>query len=653
MKRAALAVLFGASAASFATTLPSLPAFSFAAVAVVSLFWRSSRPAPAWTRRLAHFVFAALLVYGWILVIYPVMSAESRKLWSLLLGYALGALGALFLVTGSAVSVLCSIGLAVVSCFDLQAGVHPFLYGAGAAGFVYLAEEVKPGLRFSFRAILLALSGALSGTLGVLIVVLLPWTQGKVEETMMNVYSPPTSGGEGEDRSRLGELRRMKLSSRVIMRVWSERPQRLRSRALVRFDGRTWYADPSSVRPLERQPGPPALDAASRAFVDGIPGASFVPDPASLRGQRLIATRVLRIDGGGLATPGGTRLVRAPLEGVRIDDAGIFLSSPEEAVWRYAVLHDVDHRRAQEEAPDGGALAAAVQLPGNLDARIRDLSDRLARGAPDRQAVVDRVVTYLRDNYSYSLDLPVGGSSDPLAGFLFESKRGWCEYFAGAAAVLLRAQAIPARYVRGLNVVGSQRVGDHYVVREWDRHAWIDVYLEGKGWIEYDPTPAAEYESLHAGMESGTLTDILEQIRASAADLYASLRTFEWTSLGRPALLLAALIILFRAADGLARLRPWGGRRRASGPDRTPTPIELLAKELDGTLASLGCPRPPSRAPLEHFRRLPVEKLPLGLREASAAIVETYYRARFGGERISDDEIGALRRLLSERRPAS
>ena len=649
VKRAALAILFGASAASFAATLPTTPAWAFVVLAVGSVFWTSARPAPHAARRFLQLALGVTLVYGWVLVIYPVMSEDTMRLWALVLGYSLGALGGFFLLTGSPLSIPTSIGLAAVSCFDLEAAVQPYLYVAGAAGFLYLAADVRPGARPRSRAVLVALSGALSAFVAIGIVLALPWTQGIVEETMMTVYSPASGGGEGEGRSRLGELRNMKLSSRVVMRVWSDRPQRLRSRALVRFDGRTWYADPSGSARSTARPSLSGLDEASRAFVDALPGADFVPDPESLRGRRLVHTRVLRIDGGGLATPGGSRLIRAPLERIQIDGAGIILA-PQDRVWVYGVLHDADHRRAQEEAPDAAALEAALQVPEKLDPRIRELSNEIARGSRNREAeaVVDGVVSYLRDHYRYSLDIGTRITADPLAEFLFDTKRGWCEYFAGAAAILLRVQGIPTRYVRGLNVTGSQRLGDHYVVREWDRHAWIDVYLDGRGWIEYDPTPAAEYESLHAGLEGGRLSELFERLRSSFAELYARLHTFEWTSLVRPALLLGALFLLVAAAFRFARVRLRREKRRARGEEREPMEIERLANELDRKLVGLGCPRPASRAPLEHWRSLPEAFVSSELREIGRGILELYYRARFGGERIADDEVEALRRLLSE-----
>jgi hypothetical protein len=237
---------------------------------------------------------------------------------------------------------------------------------------------------------------------------------------------------------------------------------------------------------------------------------------------------------------------------------------------------------------------------------------------------------------------------DPLGDFLFQKKEGWCEYFASAAAVLLRTQGIPTRYVSGFNVIGSQRKGDYYLVRDWDRHAWIEAYLEGKGWIEYDPTPAAEYESLHAGVSDGFWTEGVEWLRARLAGLYVRLRYLDGS---RFSVLSASALGLVLSAYGLARFVR--RRRRAVRklrPREAPKPVltglEDLVAKLDRRAAELGYPRRQATAPLEHWQSVPEDRLSDSHREAGIRVLESFYRARFGGVPVSPNEAETLARAL-------
>ncbi len=484
--------------------------------------------------------------------------------------------------------------------------------------------------------------------LGAAILVVLPWTQSRVEETMMTIYTPSRDGNAAQHRAQLGELQRLKLSRKVVMRVWSERPQRLRSRVLVHFDGTGWSRDAAGLRELAPVVGTVALDTAAQAFVAELPGADFVPLPESLHRQRLIRTRVVRVDGGGLATPGGSYLVRAPADKVQIDPAAVVLLPPRARVHVWGVLHDVNHQRVQEAAPDAATLEASLELPEALDPRVRDLAARLAEGASEDETVVERVVAHLRENYRYSLDVGAMDRQDPIADFLFRKREGWCEYFAGSAAVLLRTQGIPTRYVRGFNVIGSQKKGDHYVVREWDRHAWIEAFIEGKGWLEYDPTPAAEYEALHAALDDGFLSKVGEWLRAFCASLYASLRHFDGSRWVKPGMWLLVLAIVGWAVARRVKFR-FPGRWASSLESEERPELERLLRELDATVEKLGWPRPKSRAPLEHWTSLPLEDMPVSVREAGARVIEGYYRARFGGAILESSEILELRQSLLPR----
>ena len=118
------------------------------------------------------------------------------------------------------------------------------------------------------------------------------------------------------------------------------------------------------------------------------------------------------------------------------------------------------------------------------------LSQQLAAGTDSQLEVVRRVEDYLTSGrFRYTTDVDEPGE-DPLLEFLFETHAGYCQHFAGAAALLLRLAGVPTRVVTGFAT--GKRTGDEtYIVRDKDAHAWIEVYFPGFGWVPFNPTPAA------------------------------------------------------------------------------------------------------------------------------------------------------------------
>src|SRR3954469_25456629 len=118
------------------------------------------------------------------------------------------------------------------------------------------------------------------------------------------------------------------------------------------------------------------------------------------------------------------------------------------------------------------------------------LARHLASGTTSELEVVRRVDDYLNSGrFRYTTDVKDPGP-DPLLEFLFETRAGYCQHFAGAAALLLRLAGIPTRVVTGF-ATGKRTGTDSYVVRDEDAHAWIEVYFPVFGWVPFNPTPAS------------------------------------------------------------------------------------------------------------------------------------------------------------------
>ncbi|MGE5192825.1 MAG: transglutaminaseTgpA domain-containing protein [Deltaproteobacteria bacterium] len=153
-----------------------------------------------------------------------------------------------------------------------------------------------------------------------------------------------------------------------------------------------------------------------------------------------------------------------------------------------------------------GVLARSRQLPDEglerLIALALDLrsSDKRAGGedvSPGRRLALT-LEAHLRDSgrYAYSLNMSVNDPTiDPVEDFLFNRKRGHCEYFASALALMLRAVEIPSRLVTGFKGCDPLARRGAYEVQQRHAHAWVEAYVDGQ-WIILDPTPAARDESV-------------------------------------------------------------------------------------------------------------------------------------------------------------
>ena len=119
---------------------------------------------------------------------------------------------------------------------------------------------------------------------------------------------------------------------------------------------------------------------------------------------------------------------------------------------------------------------------------MRQLSAELVAGAPTRYDAVLAVERYLRANATYRLDSPVPPrGQDAVDHFLFEARTGFCEQFASAEAVLLRAAGIPARLATGFS--GGSGTADGRLLKAADAHAWVEVWYPGVGWAASDRRP--------------------------------------------------------------------------------------------------------------------------------------------------------------------
>jgi hypothetical protein len=133
------------------------------------------------------------------------------------------------------------------------------------------------------------------------------------------------------------------------------------------------------------------------------------------------------------------------------------------------------------------------------------------------QTKYDKAVTvrnYLKTNFKYELGAPELDKKYPVENFIFYEKRGHCERFASALAVLLRVIDIPTLVTVGYRARERNEVGDYYNIRAGDAHAWTEAYFEDKGWVILDATPVADIAVNRGESRKGVkwMLDYLEYI---------------------------------------------------------------------------------------------------------------------------------------------
>ena len=302
---------------------------------------------------------------------------------------------------------------------------------------------------------------------------------------------------------------------------------------------------------------------------------------------------------------------------------------------------------------------AALQLPANFNPRTAALARQWRQEAGgDDAAVVRRALTWITADFSYTLETPATGR-DPVDAFLFDYKAGFCQHFSSAFVVLMRNAGIPTRVVTGFAGGTHNRLGNYWVVRRMDAHAWAEVWLPQRGWVRVDPTAAVAPERildtledrLPAGadlqrrwLQAGQIGDWL---RRGWNDLVLSFDARRQQQLLqplglddlKPGQLLAGFVATALLAMGwMAWLLARGERER--------DPLLRAWHRLGRRYARLGLAREPHEPALAWAQRVHAQRPDPAL----IALSQRFAEARYAGTRT---ELAPLLRDLRRHRPTS
>ena len=145
-----------------------------------------------------------------------------------------------------------------------------------------------------------------------------------------------------------------------------------------------------------------------------------------------------------------------------------------------------------------GDAEDSLQLPRGNPRTLEFARELRARNESDRAYIKSLLDWFRGESFVYTLS-PDILDKDPVDGFLFDTRRGFCEHFAGAFALLLRAGGVPSRVVTGYQGGEMNPTGEYMIVRQSDAHAWTEVLLDGQ-WQRIDPTAAVAPSRIERGI---------------------------------------------------------------------------------------------------------------------------------------------------------
>jgi transglutaminase-like putative cysteine protease len=337
---------------------------------------------------------------------------------------------------------------------------------------------------------------------------------------------------------------------------------------------------------------------------------------------------------------------------------------------RYDMVAYLDYNYGERLSP--AAQKALTRIDESRNPRTIALARKWAADYPDKRALVQQVFQFYNREFSYTLEPPPLDPRDPFDDFLFGTKQGFCEHYAGSFALIMRAAGIPARVVTGYQGGEVNPINKELVVRQADAHAWTEIWIEGQGWIRVDPTAAVSPLRVDSGINAalGPIGVMSSIVAADPLGLLASIRdswramnsqwdqwvvgynsekqrqfffnlglgSIDWQSLG--IWLIVATFGIGGVTSFLLFVRDLPPRREAS----------LAAWDrFCAKLAATGLTRSPSEGPVDFLARIRTERPAIA--SSAEEITRRYVEARYG-EGASREELRELARSVRQFRPA-
>lgn len=362
---------------------------------------------------------------------------------------------------------------------------------------------------------------------------------------------------------------------------------------------------------------------------------------------------------------------------------GLSLPVPMAARFQYTITSGLSEITPDEQA------AESFEYPPDINAHFLQLPPQ-----PPRIAELARIVTHrartpyeavlaikhhLVSSYRYSLDVGMENGIHALDDFLFTRKTGYCEHYATAMVVMLRAVGIPSRLVTGFLPGEWNDFGNYYRVRKQDAHAWVEVFFPQTGWVTFDPTPtvgAGEPDAMWRTMASfidsarmkwdrfviqysfrdqmavaRAVRERGERLREGSWDVMQAFREkmhgaksrLEYVAPTIAGVLTAIIVGLSILAIIVVRVVR---RRRRTWIEASPErAIVSMYRQMVGLLEPRGFRKTPGMTPLEFSKQINAAWEDGG--RLVVPLTELYCRVRYGQEPFQIEEADRAKELLS------
>lgn len=540
----------------------------------------------------------------------------------------------------------------------------------------HFPEQVRPGKYMeTARALVRPVLAAMLITVPVF--VLCP----RVPIATLQIKRAPHTGGFSE-KIKFGEMRGSLESERPFMTVRTPNGRKWRGIVLDFYDGQGWRR--RDRRGTELQAGRDNLiwvDPRVRAQgKEAFESAEVILEPTDCRFY---------------FSPRFPIALESEFSAVRHDGGRMLLRVEEPQAKRIRYQVWFGDTKKGPSALDTEDMGKFTQYLPSLK-RIPALAKRVTAGATTNRQRAEMIDKFLAEGeYTYSLGGAPPPNVDPVEWFLFEAKTGHCEYYSSSMALMLRSLGVPARVVNGFNPGTFDPFSGTWVVRERNAHSWCEVFLDGEGWVEFDPTTGNGREqdstlaqrmgldqmkfyqvtmgvlnqldfewqrcvvSFSVSMQWGilkSLYDWLEDLEVRLRVWWNNVRVAKPSAIAGGLVFFAILVRLLRRrlaallrrlwallapwlawlASELARLR--AGRRAA--PE-----VGVFYHDLADLLERHGFARAKHETPWELARR--ISSISKSLGEAVTQVADAYARVAYRGQELTDGELAQVKKALA------